>query len=419
MPAKLLGKILLLLTVLALAIAMAGCGTKGCSSATPGATGGSSGGSSGGASPPSGGCSLAGTGGSTNNTQTAFVYFMDDSAGQIAAEGLNVNSAGSFAPIANFVPPQMPSQVISGGIVTVSQKYLYVPLNTGKVYGYSIDGTTGSLSPLNNSPYAVSGLQGTLSPFFITADPAGKFVFVGDDAGVTALAVSSNDGSLTLVNTTPVATGIGGPIQMATDGLGKYLYLLDGTSIAQFSFDSTGKLTALGTITSSVSDLAMIAGDPSGKWMLGVRAQVGQQGNATDMNVYAFAVSSSGALVGPTPTATPFPPTFLAISPNDAAVYTFNEDDTNIQNPTFLQPMVAFNFDSTTGALTNATPFPDVLSKIGHIDQSGALIFAVGQSSAATAAGTIPISILQDGTLSASTQHAGAPSLSFTVTDAP
>ena len=193
---------------------------------------------------------MPGTGGGGNNTQRALVYFMDDDAGQIAAEGLNINTAGTFAPVSNFVPPQMPSQVDDGGIVIVSQKYLYTPLSnasTGSVYGFSIDATTGALSPLNGSPYPVAGLMNQIGvAFSIAADPAGKFVFVADALGITVLAVNSNDGSLTTVNLAAMSTGIGAPQQMSTDGLGKYLYVVDGLSIAQFSYDASGNLTPLG-----------------------------------------------------------------------------------------------------------------------------------------------------------------------------
>ncbi|HZQ97042.1 MAG TPA: beta-propeller fold lactonase family protein [Candidatus Sulfotelmatobacter sp.] len=417
MPAK----ILLIAASLLLAMVMAGCGTKGCSTATPGSTGGTSGGTAGGASAPPGACSLGSGGGGPTNSQRALVYFMVDDAGQIAGEGLNINSAGTFASLMNFVPPQMPVAVTDGGVVIVGEKYLYVPLSnasTGSVFGYSIDGATGALSPLNNSPYAVNGLQGTQSPFSIAADPAGNFVFVGDAAGITVFAVNPNDGSLTPVNTTPVS-GIGAPVQMATDGLGKYLYAVDGVSIAQFSYNSSGALTPLGSVTSSLTDMAMMTGEPSGKWMLGVRAQVGQQGGALDLNVYVFAISSTGALTSAIPTSTPFPPTYVVVSPNDKFVYTFNEDDTSTTSSTFLQPIVGFTFNPTSGALTNATPFPDVLSKIGHMDQSGQVLIAAGQSAVTVAAGTVPITVLSDGTLSSSSSHAGLPSFSFAVTDTP
>jgi len=408
--------------VLILALGMAGCGGAGCSQSISGNTGGVSAGTSGGSTPPAGACSLPSSGG-INNTQTVFVYFMDDGAGQIGAEGLNVSQPGSFASLANFVPPPMPSAVTDGGLVVVSKKYLYVPLSNasvGATFGYSIDGTTGALSQLSNSPYPVNGLQGTSSAFSIAADPLNRLVFVGDAAGITVFAVNSNDGSLTALNAaTPFSTGIGAPIQMATDGLGKYLYVVDGTSIAQFSYSASGVLTSLGTLTSSVTDMTMLAGEPSGKWMLGVTGQVGASGGALDFNVYVFAITpSTGVLVGPTPIATPTPPVHLEVSPNDKFVYTFNENDTSTSG-SFLMPIDVFSFDPATGTLANPTPFTNVLSNIGHIDQSGQNIFAIGQSTAVTAAGTIPISVLSDGTLSASTQHAGAPSSSFVVTDAP
>ncbi len=417
MPAK----ILLVAASLFLAMLMAGCGSKGCPNSLSGSSGGSANAGGAGSSANSAGCNVIGPG-PTNSTQSALVYFMDDSAGQIAGEGLNIDGQGTFAPLASFVPPQMPTNVDDGGLVVVGEKYLYVPLSnasTGSVYGFSIDSSTGALSPLNNNPYAVSGLQGQIGvPFSIAADPNGKFVFVGDAAGITALAVNSTDGSLTTINSTPLATGIGAPRQMATDGLGKYLYVVDGTSIAELAYNSSGTLTLLGTLTSSLTGMAMMTGEPSGKWMLGVRAQVGQQGGALDYNVYVFSISSSGVLASAIPTSNLFPPTYLAVSPNGQFVYTFNEDDTSTTG-TFLQPIVGLTFSSTTGALTNPVPFNDVLSKIGHIDQNGLLIFAAGQSSGATAAGTIPISIAKDGTLSSSAAHAGLPSYSFVVTDIP
>lgn len=418
-------KILLGAAILVLIIAMSGCGTKGCSTATPGSTGGPSGGTSGGSTPPGGGCSLTGTGGGLNNTQSALVYFMDGDAGQLAAEGLNINSAGTFASVVNFVPPQMPSHVDDGGVVIVGQKYLYVALSnasTGSVFGFSIDGTTGALSALNNSPYAVPGLLnqvgGGPAAFSIAADPAGKFVFVGDATAMTVLAVNPNDGSLSTTDSIPLPGGMGGPQQMATDGLGKYLYAVDGISIAQFSYNASGLLTPLGVLTSSISNMAMMTGEPSGKWMLGVTGEVGQNG-PPDKNVYVFQIGSTGTLASAIPTATPFPPAYVVVSPNDKFVYTFNEDDTDITNPTFLQPIVGFTFDISSGALTNPTPFPDVLSNIGHIDQSGQVVFAAGQSSVATAAGMLPVSVLSDGTLTSSSSHAGLPSFSFAVTDVP
>jgi 6-phosphogluconolactonase (cycloisomerase 2 family) len=406
--------------ILTLALGLEGCGISGCSTATPGSSGGPSSGSGGGSSPPPGACSLPGGPGG-GSEQRVFVYLIDDNAGEIAAEGLNINSAGSFAPVSNFVPPPALGFVNDGGMVVVNQKYLYLPLSNvsvGSVYGYSIDGTTGALSLLNNAPYPVNGLQGTGSSFSIAADPAGKFVFVGDAAGITVFAVNANDGSLTAVPGPPVSTGIGAPMQMATDGLGKYLYALDGVSIAEFSYNSAGLLTSLGTVTSSSSDLVMMSGEPSGKWMLGVRDQAGAGGGALDFNVYVYSINSTGVLASQTPFSTPFPPASLVVSPNDKFVYTFNEDDTSTSG-TFLQPIVGLTFDSSTGILQTPVTFPDVLSKIGHIDQSGQTIIVIGQSSATAAAGTIPITILSDGTLSASSQHAGGSFNNFVVTDAP
>ena len=48
---------------------------------------------------PSGGGISGGGGGGNNISQTAFVYFMDDTSAEMALEGLNVANSQTFAPI--------------------------------------------------------------------------------------------------------------------------------------------------------------------------------------------------------------------------------------------------------------------------------------------------------------------------------
>ena len=65
----------------------------------------------------------------------------------------------------------------------------------------------------------------------IAADPNGAVLFVGGSAGISTFTVNANDGSLT-----PIATVTTGsiPSQIATDGLGKYVYALTGSTITAF-----------------------------------------------------------------------------------------------------------------------------------------------------------------------------------------
>jgi 6-phosphogluconolactonase (cycloisomerase 2 family) len=376
-------------------------------------------------------CNATGSGlnqGGTGIGVTAFVYFMDDGHQQIAAEGLNVNNSGTFAPISGFATPTFSNALKTpdGGLVVVNKKFLYIPFQplgavAGPVYAFSINGSSGALT-------AISGTGGT-SPFnsdaggtVVAADPAGKFLFVGGPGGISAYTINA-DGSLTVVAGSPFATGLSVPQQMTTDGAGKFLYVMDGTTIVEFSYNgTTGVLTSLGSLA---SPMLMLASEPSGKYMIGVTEQTGGGGGTLDDHVYVFAIAPStattpGLLGQPTPFSTTTSPSYVVVSPNGAFVYTFNEDQQTSGLVTPLQPIQFFPFNSSTGGLGAGTVFPDVLSSIGKFDQSGEFLFAVGQSANVNAAGSIPIAANPStGALSSSLAHAGAASFSFAVTDAP
>lgn len=347
---------------------------------------------------------------------TAFVYAMDDKAGQIAAEGLDVNNSGTFEPIPNFVPPSLPMKpVLDGGIVIVNKTYLYVPFSNGTVYGFKIDATSGALTATPNSPYAVAG------GLSITADPAGKFVFVGDFTGISAFTVNT-DGSLTVVPNSPFPSSIA--LQMVTDGLGKYLYSVDGTSINAFSYNSTtGALTAVGSFATGLS-MSNIAGEITGQFIVGVTGQTGASG-VSDDHIYVFGITQSGATagalaqVGGSPFSTINPPAFVAVSPNGSFVYAFTQ--TAIPASVTLDPIEGYALSSTGTLMPLSTsPFSTLLGEIGKFDQTGQFLFTIGQETTSANAGMIAIGAsTTTGALIANLPAAGSVSTSFAVTDAP
>ena len=136
----------------------------------------------------------AGGGGGNNISQTAFVYFMDDTSAEMALEGLNVANSQTFAPIPTFVSPSFPVNTLgdNGGIAIVNKNFLYMPFANGSLYGFSIDAATGALSPVPNPILMLSGTGDV-----IAADPNGAVLFVGGSAGISTFTVNTNDGSLT------------------------------------------------------------------------------------------------------------------------------------------------------------------------------------------------------------------------------
>jgi len=349
-----------------------------------------------------------------SSSQRAFVYFMDDHAGQMAAVALDLNNSGTFAPIPHWVaPPTLVLKGYDGGMVIVNKKYLYMPYSDGSLHGYTIDATTGALSVSSTTSLNLPSLVS--SP--IAADPSGKFLFVGTASGVYALTVNSTSGAVTVVNGSPFPSGIGQPVQMSTDGAGKYLYAMDGTNISEYSYDSTsGVLTSVGAVS---SPMMMLASEPTGKYMLGITESNGAQSATLDNNVYVFTIGTSGALSAqPTVVNTPETPSYIVVSPTGTLVFTFNLDDLST-SATQAEPIVSFSFNASTGALTSPMPSTTFLSGLGKFDQTGQYIFAEGSETNQPAAGLLAISVSSTGGLSSGLPPTGSAGVTFAVTDEP
>lgn len=279
----------------------------------------------------------------------------------------------TFTNILSFQAPPLPvGQTIDGDPVIVNQKFLYVPFHDGTLYSYAIDGPTGDLTFFpSNGPYLVNGGDS------VASDPAGKFLFVGDASGqtVAAYTINQSDGTLTVVPNSPFATGGVSPLQMTTDGLGNFLYVsggFGGTQIAGFKIDpTTGALTAVPNSPVSAT-LSALAGEKSGKFLFGV------DGTFVDESITIFNIDqATGALNAPgTSVTTTYAPVNLAVHPNGAFVYTFNEDASSN-----FDPIEGFGFNSSTGALTplQSSPFISIKSPQGKFEQSGQYLFAVGE----------------------------------------
>ena len=111
-------------------------------------------------------------------------------------------------------------------------KYVYV-VNSGTttspgntISEYSIDQTTGKLSPLPTPTIATGA-----TPFFGTTDVNGHLYVAneGPPQTVSGYSINSNTGELTSVGADTPITGATFTINVITDPTGKYLYVLDST----------------------------------------------------------------------------------------------------------------------------------------------------------------------------------------------
>jgi 6-phosphogluconolactonase (cycloisomerase 2 family) len=389
-------RVLLSSVIVLAAMSLASCGHYTCSTTFGNST----------CTPGSGGVTQ---GGGTGVSQTAFVYYMDDGAGEMSAEGLDVANSQAFLPLSGFVSPHL-AIATDGGIAIVGESLLYMPLlNTNALYGFSIDGTTGALTPVSAlSPYTVG------SPTSIAADPNGAVLFVGGSAGISSFTISSTDGSLTFVNS---ATTTGTPTQLVTDGLGRFVYAITGSTISAFSYTQTGVLTAVPGSPFISSGMAQIASESTGNFLLGITAEAGFSGGNIDKSIYAFGIGTSGALTQLATTTTLYSPVYIAVSPIGPFVYTFNENpNTGVTLP---DPMEGYQI-STSGSLTplSTSPFTLLPASIGKFDQSGQYVFV--DAVVAGVGGAFAFAAdTSTGALTSTLPHLGFPSTSFAVTDAP
>ena len=276
----------------------------------------------------------------------------------------NFLSAFTINPIAGILTPVPGSPSISSGLspasvsVDFTGKFLYSadsgpgngPNEFNSISEYSIDATTGALTPISqvpcpysDSPTAVEGrcnaviadpvgsflfgsnslgavdvfsitTQGMLqpvagSPFSITMNdsaqavavgPTGNFVYTANyyTLNISAFRITPASGALTPVPGTPFA--IGGdypPSALVADPLGRFLYVLDfGAGVSGFSINpSTGALTLLAGFPFNVPNIPSrtpLAVDPSGKFLY-----VGSGLSYQASSVYAFAIdATTGAL---------------------------------------------------------------------------------------------------------------------------
>ena len=367
----------------------------------------------------SGGGSGISGGGGNGLSQTVLVYFMVDGAGQnqtgeMALEALNLNNNQTFNGIGAFTTPDFTgSGGIDGGVVIVAKKYLYVPFENGAIFAFSIDAASGNLTPISgtagSSPFTAAG-GGSSS----VAHPSGSFLYVGGAGGVSAFTINP-DGSLTALGS-PVSTGGITPFQLSIDGAGKFLYALDGASLSVFSIQSNGSL-ALVTGSPFPFSMLQLEPDKTGTFMLGITALTGASGGAGDPTVYVFSVGASGTLTQTSKITTVNPPAFMQVDPVGGFVYTFNQTSFGSAAPS--QPMEGFSFSSGTLTALPSTSFSQLDAGMGRIDQAGLYIFALAQEPSTDISGTFVYGINNDGSLSNTLPHAGAPSGSFGVTDEP
>ncbi len=258
---------------------------------------------------------------------------------------------------------------------------------SGGLNGYSVDATTGVLTPLAGDP-AATGLS---CPEFLTTDPAQKFLFVPDEGDdLLHVYTIASAGTLTEVAGSPYSQCV---FQLAVDPSGKFLIAPDfcNNNIDVYSIGSDGSLTAVTgspfSETSGNSPQTVLI-DPTGQWVYVADVSDGPG------TISAFALSSAGALTEIA--GSPFPSGQDSYSitgtPDGKYLYTNNLGTAGSE-------ILAYSVNTTTGALTAlTTPAYPGGNCWDSVDVSGSVLFTTD-----CAGGVFSSVIASDGSLTTAT----------------
>jgi DNA-binding beta-propeller fold protein YncE len=248
-----------------------------------------------------------------------------------------------------------------GVVAAPSGSFLYVANNADdNIYEFSINTTNATLTPL--SPASVSNGKGSGADE-IAINPAGTFLWVtgANDGSVTAYGVNTSTGQLTLNSK---VTGLNSPFGLTADPTGAFVYVADfGAGLVySYSIGANGLLTQIGSpvfdLGTSGGTPAMIAVDPSATFIY-----------VTDFDAGVLSVlgTSSGTLsfasiVPSTTTANePIGIAYSSVSTIGNFVFTANQGDSSlwaflVTSPGFPSQPVEFgngNLDAPTGLVVD------------------------------------------------------------------
>ncbi len=343
--------------------------------------------------------SISGPGGSGSggSATAAFVFAVDEGTGTGGTiDGFTLDTtANTFQATPSYIAPAIPDNNGGVGMVVAQKQFLYAGFGTvGEIFGWKIS-STGSLTAITGSPFTAPFLgffgAGVGEANMIT-NPAGTMLFASDTLQSQIFVFQIGSGGVLTAATPPSITLPLGfqPMNLGTDGTGKYLYAVNGTfsthtgsEVAAFVIGSSGTLTPVPG-SPFAFPMWLVKGEPTGKFLIGTSGKAAFYSGTDDLHLYVFSIAQSGASAGAiTPVSgSPFPTAFspfsIAVQSNTGGdlLYSFSLNDT----ATGFNAAEGYTI-SSAGALTADTgsPFSGLTNgSWGQFDQSGAFLFDYG-----------------------------------------
>jgi 6-phosphogluconolactonase len=274
----------------------------------------------------------------------SYLYQPDILSRSVLAYSIN-NSTGELTPVAGS-PFSMGSSSLGAVDIAITPDgtKLYASDFNGSIITFSINGT-GALTPLMSSTPFLEGL-----PHAVVLENTGKLLYASDPADRVLGFALNADGSLSALPGLPYLLPAGShPEGVTLDAAGKFLYvtLAGMESVAAFSLNATtGALTAVGSPAAAGNTPEAIAVNPGG-FVYAI--------NAADNNISAYKINTDGSLMAvagsPFPTGAPVNPNLLAPFPGSVA--TDRASQYVWVGAPSSNTVTAFRIDGATGALTS------------------------------------------------------------------
>ena len=268
-------------------------------------------------------------------------------------------------PVTTGTLPVSVAAESSGQFVYALSAVSEIAGGTGNLSAYTINGTTGALTPISGSPYSVGHIPRTL-----TIDPSGQFLYVANQSSVMEFTIGLT-GALTVGRTfrsrdNPVAIAIfaGTSAPVFTPSFAYVANSADGTLSGDSVDASTGSLGAvMNSPFSTGKDPVWTAASPAGQFLY--------TANQTDGTISAFGIdAASGELTQIANS--PFPagskPSSVAVDPSGRFAYAANQTSGNVSAYSIsagaLAPIAGSPFSADTGSVAVAV---DPLGKFAYV----------------------------------------------------
>jgi 6-phosphogluconolactonase len=327
-------------------------------------------------------------------------FLFADSAEGVQAFSID-SASGNLTALASFSDTDL-SRFITGNMLTAaSGKFLLVTdSGASNVKVFSINLTTGALTPVAGSPFAIGGRGGGS----LSLDPSGQYLYAPYLNGVAAFRFNSSTGALSPLAGSPFSDG-SSPLAGAVDPSGKFYYTTGSTAqtgLSVYSLNAgTGALAAI-----AGSPFATPLGNPP--YNLVVSPAGGSIYATVPSNNALLGISINLSSGAPSPIpGSPFSAgitdLFLGLNPAGTFLYACNEGNGS---------MSAYTITSGSGKLTPIAGTPSDFASCDTtvaVDSSGKFLYT------AYPEGNLITGFSIDGTTGSLTMLAGSP---FTSIDA-